>query len=110
MSTTVFRPSESGDVGRYQFILETNRFSMRAATLMSQLQESCANPPVLHRSITIMTDRVPHGATRAPWSKMQFAEVLDLIEDVVSPEGIEPARPRPQAEGRVTEFFRGETN
>jgi hypothetical protein len=31
-------------------------------------------------------------------------------ESVVSPEGIEPARPRPQADGRVTEFFQGETN
>jgi hypothetical protein len=31
---------------------------------------------------------------------------LSGVESVVSPEGIEPARPRPKAEGRVTDDFR----
>jgi hypothetical protein len=42
-----------------------------------------------------------------------IAEVLDLIEDVVSPEGIEPARPSAKRDGRVTDVFRAsqaETN
>jgi hypothetical protein len=50
---------------------------------------------------------VPHARCAL---KAQLAEVIDSIEDVVSPEGIEPARPRPEAEGRVTDVFRGETN
>jgi hypothetical protein len=46
---------------------------------------------------------VPHARYAG---KMRFAEVLDLIRDVVSPEGIEPARPSPKGEGRVTDDFR----
>jgi hypothetical protein len=55
---------------------------------------------------------VPHGTFSSDKADDYVdAEVVDVIEDVVvSPEGIEPARPRPQADGRVTEFFRGETD
>ena len=46
---------------------------------------------------------VPHAFCAL---RMQFAEVLDLIGELVSPEGIEPARPSPEGDGRVTDDFR----
>jgi integrase len=51
---------------------------------------------------------VPHGAFNSDRADDHIdAEIVDVIEDVVvSPEGIEPARPSPKGDGRVTDDFR----
>jgi hypothetical protein len=65
--------------------------------------KSCGCQIVENNDDGIEFHTLPHG----PWAlKIQFAEVVDLIGDVVSPEGIEPARPSPKGEGRVTDDVR----